>query len=495
MSHSPRSDQASLEAELHVPVPDPLAVGDGTAIVVAGHARHPDRPIKRIEVGLNGHFTPALAHARSVPGWAPEHDAWWALVPILPPGARHGAWHQAPLVLAATLGGGARATVDLTTIGLTQAQGEPEALPASVRTSADEPAVAVCMATWNPPADLLRRQIESIRNQTYGNFACFIADDASSPEAFAAINEITAGDDRFVVRSFLERVGFYRNFERALSLVPRDADLVALADQDDFWAPDKLETLVGAFEPETTLVYSDMRIVDEEGTLISPTFWSHRPTNHTDLRKLMIANTITGAASIFRRDLLDVALPFPHRFGDLFHDHWLAVVALATGKVAYVDRPLYDYVQHGEAAQGHTQANLGALPADRVRHRWLRRANAVAAARRVPPHYTHVYLPARLLATVLDLRLGSDATRGVRAHAWGQSSRVASDPRSVVEAFAHSPGRLAPWLAGTSLKRGARSSPTLGRERDFLTGMAWEAATRRRGRMGLGTLAGDAEWS
>ena len=89
------------------------------------------------------------------------------------------------------------------------------------------------MATWNPPADLLRRQIESIRNQTYGNFACFIADDASSPEALAAIHEITAGDERFVVRSFSERVGFYRNFERALSMVPPEAAFVALADQDD----------------------------------------------------------------------------------------------------------------------------------------------------------------------------------------------------------------------------------------------------------------------
>ena len=143
----------------------------------------------------------------------------------------------------------------------------------------------------------------------------------------------------------------------------------------------------------------------------------------------MIANTITGAASVFRRELLDVALPFPPRFGDLFHDHWLAVVALATGDVAYVDRPLYDYVQHGDATQGHAQANLGALPAERKRFRGLRRTKAVAMARRVPPHYTHVYLPARLIATVLDLRLSSE-------------------PRAVVEAFAHSPGSLGPWLAG-----------------------------------------------
>ena len=43
-------------------------------------------------------------------------------------------------------------------------------------------------------------------------------------------------------------------------------------------------------------------------------------------------NTVTGAASLFRRELLDVALPFPDVPGKPFHDHWLACVALAIGR-------------------------------------------------------------------------------------------------------------------------------------------------------------------
>ena len=99
-----------------------------------------------------------------------------------------------------------------------------------------------------------------------------------------------------------------------------------------------------------------MRIVDEAGAVVSDTFWRGRRNNYTDLASLLLANTVTGAASLFRRELLDLVLPFPEPVGDPFHDQWIAAVALATGSIAYVDRPLYDYVQHGGAARGHEAA-------------------------------------------------------------------------------------------------------------------------------------------
>ena len=55
--------------------------------------------------------------------------------------------------------------------------------------------------------------------------------------------------------------------------------------------------------------------------------------------------------------------PCPSRpAANAFHDHWLAVVALALGEIAYVDEPLYDYVQHGGTVIGHSQANKQAAP-------------------------------------------------------------------------------------------------------------------------------------
>ena len=152
----------------------------------------------------------------------------------------------------------------------------------------------------------------------------------------------------------------YRNFERALNVVPAEAELVALCDQDDHWHPDKLQTLHEALGGGAQLAYSDMRIVTENGEEISDTYWTERRNNYTNFASLLIANTVTGAASMLRREVLDYALPFPQELPEQRHDHWLATVAMARGDIAYVPRPLYEYVQHADAALGHTRANQGA---------------------------------------------------------------------------------------------------------------------------------------
>ena len=95
------------------------------------------------------------------------------------------------------------------------------------------------------------------------------------------------------------------------------------------------------------------------GEEISDTYWTERRNNHTNFASLLIANTVTGAASMFRREVLDYALPFPQELPEQRHDHWLAIVAMARGDIAYVPRPLYDYVQHADAALGHTRGQPG----------------------------------------------------------------------------------------------------------------------------------------
>jgi glycosyltransferase involved in cell wall biosynthesis len=208
------------------------------------------------------------------------------------------------------------------------------------------PSIAICMATYNPPIELFKRQIQSIREQTFRNWICLISDDCSDEYTRIQIHEILAGDPRFYFSPSQDRLGFYFNFERAFSLIPKQIPYVAPSDQDDYWHPEKLETLLSQMDSETSLVYSDMNIVDKDGKLLQKTYWANRPNRFDNITSLILANTITGAASLFPRALLDTALPFPQQIGDSFHDHWIGCMALATGKVKYIDRPLYDYVQH-----------------------------------------------------------------------------------------------------------------------------------------------------
>lgn len=212
--------------------------------------------------------------------------------------------------------------------------------------------VAICLAVYEPDLGRLRRQIDSIINQNYGNWICIICDDSSSHAMSDGIKEICSKDYRIYYFSNDHNLGFYHNFEECIRHIPEDVHYVSFSDQDDHWYPDKLESLVNAFDSDTTLVYSDMRIVNDDGEEISNTYWLNRKNNYNDLSKLLLANTVTGAAMMFRRELVKKILPFPEQIGDAFHDHWIACVALSTGNIKYLDRPLYDYYQYGNSVIG-----------------------------------------------------------------------------------------------------------------------------------------------
>src|SRR5205814_3558446 len=63
----------------------------------------------------------------------------------------------------------------------------------------NSPLVAICLATYNPPADLLKRQIDSLIAQTHRNWVCIINDDCSDDVAYEQIKKIAAQDARIQV--------------------------------------------------------------------------------------------------------------------------------------------------------------------------------------------------------------------------------------------------------------------------------------------------------
>jgi glycosyltransferase involved in cell wall biosynthesis len=358
------ADRAQVEAGLEIPPPARIAVGRGTAFVLGGYCYHPAARTRALAIGIGGTRQP-VERLR-----LPRDDVYGLLDPGDPASAhayRSGFVSLVDLApvasatrleveLILTLEGGTEVGVPAGSIEVEPQLRPPDDTMAPAFPERDAGRVAICMATYEPPADLLRMQLDSIREQTHGNWVCLVSDDCSSDQSFAHLRELTDGDDRIAVSRSPERLGFYRNFERALSMAPPAADFVAYCDQDDRWHPNKLERLLGSIG-DAQLVYSDARIVSPEGELVQSSYWTERRNNYTNFGSLLIANSVTGAASMFRREVLDDALPFPPRLARAFHDHWVAVVAMARGELAYVDEPLYDYVQHHEAVIGHSMAN------------------------------------------------------------------------------------------------------------------------------------------
>jgi glycosyl transferase family 2 len=489
-----------LWVRLETALPTSLPVGRATAVFVFGACFHRRQDVRRLELSVDGRWhrvraaaMPRLDVVRALhpaidPTGArsPERDpdsaddpelrcyrsGFWATVPI----ERRDRPGRVELRLEAELADGTRSSRPLGAIDVVAAV-EP---PIRAEPAAPGPGlIAVCMATFEPHLELFRAQVDSLRAQSDERWVCLISDDCSGDERFAAIEEVIAGDRRFAVSRSPRRLGFYRNFERALELAPADAALVALCDQDDRWYPEKLAALreaIGGAE----LVYSDQRLVDADGRVIAESLWGGRRNNFTSLASMLVANTVTGAASMFRRELLDFALPFPEMPGWQFHDHWLALVALATGGLAYVDRPLYDYVQHPGAILGQVMVEPAAAEAAPPARRRGRLRAALAGGRSA---YFCAYLRIEVQAQAILARC---------------PSRLAPRKRRALARFVaadRSPLALA-WLAARPLRGLVGRNETLGAEGQLARGILWRRllALRTRGHRRPRGVAYDASY-
>ena len=468
-----------LLVRLDAPLPRELAVGHGTALFVCGTCFHREAKIRSLSFELDGISQPVRAYGM------PRLDLFRSLHPSLDPYATAGvtvdpASAEDPhlhsylsgfwgIVEVGPSNGAVRELAlsaqldDGQTAARTLARLRPPAQRVPIDVRSDDgagPLVVLCMATYQAPIDLFRRQIDSIRAQTHLNWTCVISDDCSTSDRVEAMNDVLAADPRFVLTRSPRRLGFYMNFERALSLVPPQADFVALSDQDDYWHEDKLETLLHQVG-DAQLVYSDARVVDRDGEVMSDTYWVTRRNNHRRLPSLLVTNSVTGAASLFRRELLDHALPFPPAQFAHYHDHWIALVALALGEIEFVPRPLYDYVQHGNATLGHAVANR--MP--RLRTRW--RSLVKDPHERVVQwrhHYFNDVCRLTVWATIVRLRCGGSMAAGKRR----ELERFIATDRSL-------PVLAGMWRRGTEELLGLRSE-TLGAEWMLAYAFTWRRA-------------------
>ena len=457
----------SLVARLERPLPATLPVGSATAVFCTGVCFYPDEAIERLEILVDGeaHRPSAFQMPRPDlagiggpdPGGHRYRSGFWGTVPIRAselPG-------KVELALRAHLASGASIQSSLGEIEVTP---RAPAQAGSARPASPGPGLlAVCMATFEPDMELFEAQLRSLRAQSDQRWVCVISDDCSSERAFAQIQALIGEDPRFTLSRSATRLGFYRNFERALKMAPAEAELIALCDQDDRWHPDKLSVLRQSLR-EAVLVYSDQRLVTAEGRVLRDTLWKRRSNNYDDLASMLVANTITGAAMLFRREVAELALPFPDTPGFQFHDHWLAAVALAAGEVAYVDRPLYDYVQHPGAVFGDVTHGTVPRRRDAGARAWLSGLRSPLDVIGWRATYFYGYLAREVQAEVLLARCDG----GLRA-----------DKRRVLQRFiaCDSSAVALAWLTARSLRSLTGRNETLGSEIELAQGVLWKRLT------------------
>lgn len=228
--------------------------------------------------------------------------------------------------------------------------------------------VSVALCTRNG-ARYLPEQIRSICTQTPLPREIVLSDDDSTDDTLAVVRDTLAQcgvADRVVLRVFSNTppLGVTRNFEQAVRACSHD--LIALCDQDDVWHPGRLARMVAQFDarPELLLLHTDARLVDAELTPLGYTLFHALEVRHAELTSIASGrafsvlarrNLVTGATTVFRRTLLEAALPFEPEW---VHDEWLGVVAAAVGRVDVLLEPSIDYRQHATNQIGARRLTL-----------------------------------------------------------------------------------------------------------------------------------------
>jgi GT2 family glycosyltransferase len=125
---------------------------------------------------------------------------------------------------------------------------------------------SIIVPLYRTPEKYLREMIQSVREQTYGNWELCLADGSGiqtqgegvgKTQLTDILKEYSSKDGRIRFRTLPENLGIAGNTNAALDMA--QGDYFVLADHDDTLAPDALFECASVLEqyPETELLYSD----------------------------------------------------------------------------------------------------------------------------------------------------------------------------------------------------------------------------------------------
>ena len=140
----------------------------------------------------------------------------------------------------------------------------------------------------------LAKSIESVVNQTYGNWEHIIVDDQSADSSPDIIRRYAAKDDRIIPIFLDKNVGAGPARNRAIEA--SSGQIIAFLDSDDFWLEKKLEIHVAFMVKENAAFsHTSYGFINEKGNVINKTFHvSDKPIGYIDLLKRTEISCLTA---------------------------------------------------------------------------------------------------------------------------------------------------------------------------------------------------------
>lgn len=205
----------------------------------------------------------------------------------------------------------------------------------------------------------LEEQLNSFLAQTRLPDELIICDDLSSDQTLQIIENFSKKaifPIRFLVNEF--NLGSTKNFERAISMC--NGEIIFLSDQDDYWLPTKIETIVQEFEKNKNvgMVFTDAELVDKNlqplHQKLCDLTYQKADRNEIFFNLLLKKHIVTGATMAFRKEFAEKFMPIPTTIPNLIHDAWISLVIAANAEVKFIEKPLIKYRQHTNQQLGIT---------------------------------------------------------------------------------------------------------------------------------------------
>ncbi len=210
--------------------------------------------------------------------------------------------------------------------------------------------VAVLLATYNGEK-YIRELLESLDNQTFQDFHCYIHDDGSSDNTLCIIDNFIKNNKKYELIKGPKTGGATNNFVFLLEQV-QDEQYVMFCDQDDIWDKNKIEIeydAISKLDPNhENLVFTDLRVVDSTLSIIDDSFfhYSNRDNVHLDVRHLLRKNVAPGCTMIINRLLVERSLKYKALLREAMFDWGIMLLAASYGEIVCIDMSTISYRQH-----------------------------------------------------------------------------------------------------------------------------------------------------
>jgi glycosyltransferase involved in cell wall biosynthesis len=220
--------------------------------------------------------------------------------------------------------------------------------------------ISIALCTRNGEK-FLRTQLASLVDQTLPADEIIVCDEGSTDQTLAILEQFK---HKLPLQIHVnpERLGTFRNFEKAFSLCT--GDIIFPADQDDFWEPQKLERIATYFNnhEKTHVVFSDAFLVDEFGQKSDKRLWQTFRFREEQQKQwkagkaleiLLDGNRVTGCTMGIRKNFIDQLIPFPsHLPSDILHDAYIAFVASLDNSIDFLPAAYIHYRLHSQQQVG-----------------------------------------------------------------------------------------------------------------------------------------------